>query len=82
MDLSIDIIDTIDEIDGNLQDLKYLIQEIGENFFEKYDRHSDEKSIAWEYNRYRSLFRLLSGRLYDVFANVHQLNNTCSEETV
>ena len=48
--------------------IRYLIQEIDEDYFARYDRSNpnDVISIAWEYNRNRAKINAVSKLLYEM----------------
>lgn len=55
-----------------LADLPVLAQNIREDFFEKYESNRNktqnfERIVAYEANRYSSLFRILDMRLWDIY---------------
>ncbi len=51
-----------------LDDVKYLAQEIREEYFEQYDceKPTDMSAIVYEHKRYTSLYRILSDCVSDV----------------
>ena len=52
-----------------LEDARYLIQEINEEFFDKFDPDDDKDrlNITWEYPRYAAFFRILMLSVDDIY---------------
>lgn len=69
---SIDVLHLIDATDlaiEKLEDARYLIQEINEEFFDKFDPDDDKDrlNITWEYPRYAAFFRILMLSVDDIY---------------
>lgn len=63
----LEIYDNINLLSERLADIRYLEQKIREDFFEKYDGDNQEDTfrIAYEFNRYASLYRILGRCLFE-----------------
>ena len=58
--------------------IRYLIQEIREEYFEKYARNNpkDRLSIAWEYKCYGAFFNILIDSLESVFEMIEEVESS------
>lgn len=59
-----------------IDDIRYLIQEIREEYFEKYDRNNadDRICISWEYSRYKAFFNILANSLENIFDIIQEID--------
>ncbi len=69
---SIDVLHLIDATDlaiEKLEDARYLMQAIQEEYFDAFDGHKkeDEWCIACEHNRYAAFFRILTLSVDDIY---------------
>lgn len=71
-----EICDNIGLMSEKMEDISYLAQDIREEYFEKYDRDSqqDKEAIVWEYNRYASLYRILDNCIFEVAEILAQMD--------
>ena len=55
--------------------LRYTVQELQEDFFEKYDSENKEsvKYIAWEFNRNRARAEIIFHSLWDIEQELNKL---------
>jgi hypothetical protein len=80
----IQICDTVGLLNEKLKDVCYLMQEIREDYFEAYDNNKsqDRESIAWEYDRYAALYRILDGCIYDVALKLREMDNNLNTASI
>lgn len=74
----IDITTEVGICETGLADLKYLAQDINEDFFEAFDGNLDESSIMYlanDVSRYAALFRILNLRLCDIHKRIKNIEN-------
>lgn len=64
----LNLIDALALVTEKLEDARYLMQEINEEFFDKFDPDDDEDKfdITWEYPRYAAFFRILMLSVDDI----------------
>lgn len=74
----IQIKDNLGLATDKIADIRYLIQEIREEYFEKYDRNNlkNRLSIAWEYERYGAFFNILIDSLESVFEMIEEVESS------
>lgn len=79
--VNINVYDNIDFAQEKIKDAKYLMQEIFEGYFEKYDSKdcNDRTAIAWEYDRYAAFFRVLIDCIDDVTKFMLAAEEACIE---
>ena len=78
---NITICDNIGLAHEKIKDARYLMQEILEEYFEKYDSSDcdDRTAIAQEYNKYAALFRVLMDYIYGVTKFISVAEEACIE---
>lgn len=54
-------VDALNAPISKMQDMTFLLQDIHEEYFEKYDSSDAESrtAVAWEYDRYAAFFRMV-----------------------
>ena len=69
LQLPLSVYDSISLVCEKMADINFLRQNIREDYFEAYDRDNADGrfSIAWEYNRYGALFRIMDLCLDNVY---------------
>lgn len=65
----LNLIDALALVTEKLEDARYLMQEIQEEYFDAFDGHKkeDEWCIACEHNRYAAFFRILMLSVDDIY---------------
>ena len=65
----LNLIDALALVTEKLEDARYLMQDIKEDFFDKFDPDDDKDrlDIAWDYPRYAALFRILEISVDDIY---------------
>lgn len=65
----LNLIDALVLVTEKLEDVRYLMQEINEEFFDKFDPDDDKDrlDIAWDYPRYAAFFRILMLSVDDIY---------------
>lgn len=78
---NIAICDNIGLAHEKIKDARYLMQEILEEYFEKYDSSdcNDRTAIAWEYDRYAAFFRALMDCIDGVTKFISVAKEACIE---
>ena len=59
--INVSVHDSVSLVCEKMSDINFLRQEIREEYFEKYNSNNenDRLNIAWEYDRYGALFRIM-----------------------
>lgn len=78
----LEICDNVGLLSEKLEDIGYLMQEIREKYFDKYDRkrEKDALGIVWDYDRYASLCRILSNCIYEVTEQIKEMDTALSSQ--
>lgn len=76
------LIDTISEIDIELDKARTITQELIEGYFNKYNRDNpdDRFAIAWEYERYGAFADILNDYIYKSYELVNSITNSDTKE--
>lgn len=69
------IIDEIGLLSAKMEDVRYLMQEIKEEYFEKFDSNKEtgREGIAWEYDRYAAFYRFVEEAIFSVSERLSEL---------
>lgn len=64
----LNLIDALALVTEKLEDARYLMQDIKEEFFDKFNPDDEDRlNIAWDYPRYAALFRILEISVDDIY---------------
>ena len=78
----VQIKDNLGIVTDKIDDIRYLIQEIREEYFEKYDRNNadDRIFISWEYSRYKAFFNILINSLENIFEIIEETESNVLQQ--
>lgn len=78
----LEVCDNIGLLNEKMGDINYLMQEIREEYFERFDGHKkkDEWRIACEHNRYAALFRILDICIYEIAENLITMDKALNNQ--
>ena len=76
------LIDTISQIDIELDKARTIMQELIEGYFNKYDCNSQDDwlCITWGYERYGAFADILSDYIYKIYELVNSITNSDTKE--
>lgn len=77
----LDIRDNIGLATEKLNDIGFLMQEIQDEYFGRFDnKNEDDKfGIVWDYNRYASLYRILYNCVDEVTSMLKNIDKTLNK---
>lgn len=78
----VQIKDNLGIVTDKIDDIRCLIQEIREEYFEKYDRNNadDRICISWEYSRYKAFFNILINSLENIFEIIEETESNVLQQ--